>query len=245
MKTAITILALLGTLFVGSLAAAQEEPNLAQGLTPYGSFQGGNIDSVNLSNGNVVANMGLWRIPQRGGKLNVEYSWIYNNKSFFVNEFCDATLGCSDLWQPIQLGVQISNPQGASLQVQNIVTGMNNGQPSLWDSIVTVIAPDGSSHTIGNFPHTGYCGYPCTTAAGGRAADGSGWLLTSGGQLFDKQGILYGGAALAKDSNGNQIVGINQYTSNGGQYIQDTMGRVIAPMDAGGSNQSYPSKTTD
>jgi hypothetical protein len=46
-------------------------PEIQQGMTPYASFQDGEIDSVNLGSGNVVIHTPLVSYPQRGGKLRL------------------------------------------------------------------------------------------------------------------------------------------------------------------------------
>src|SRR6516225_7316707 len=77
--------AIIASVLVAAFAAAQQGHNAQQGYTLFGSFQGGDIDSVNLSNGNLVLQGPLWRVPQRGGKLDLDYFFLYNNKSYFVN----------------------------------------------------------------------------------------------------------------------------------------------------------------
>ena len=49
--------------------SAQITPDLAEGLTPYQSFQAGDFDAVNLSNGNVLIRIPLLSYPQRGNTL--------------------------------------------------------------------------------------------------------------------------------------------------------------------------------
>ena len=48
-------------------ARAQDDPQLSAGFMPYGSFHSGEIDSVNLANGNVIFHAPLIAFPQRGG----------------------------------------------------------------------------------------------------------------------------------------------------------------------------------
>src|SRR5581483_901280 len=74
--------------FLAVLAAApclaQTSPNLEQGFKPYGSYQGGNIDSVSLTNGNVILHIPIVSYPQRGGKLRLNFMALYNNKGWTV-----------------------------------------------------------------------------------------------------------------------------------------------------------------
>jgi hypothetical protein len=74
--------------FLGAISCfAQTAPNLDQGFKPYGSYQGGNIDSVSLSNGNVILHGPVASFPQRGGKLQLNFIFTYNNKGWVVKNF--------------------------------------------------------------------------------------------------------------------------------------------------------------
>lgn len=67
-------------LMAGSISAvAQTDPTLETGLKPYGSYHGGDLDSVNLSNGNLTLHIALNGYPQRGS-LGYTPRIIYNNK---------------------------------------------------------------------------------------------------------------------------------------------------------------------
>ena len=67
-------------------ADAQDVSGLEQGIKPYGSYDGGNLDSVNLANGSLSLHIPLISYPQRGGKLNVGFSIAYSNPTIgFLN----------------------------------------------------------------------------------------------------------------------------------------------------------------
>jgi hypothetical protein len=53
-RKSLLILASLLSLFSGMLRA-QDNPNLQNGLVPFGSYDGGNFDTINLSNGNLTS----------------------------------------------------------------------------------------------------------------------------------------------------------------------------------------------
>src|SRR5437016_14328101 len=91
--------ALLVLFITASSCLGQQQPDLERGLKPYGSFQFGNIDVVNLSNANLTVLGPLWSVPQRGGKLNLKYSFGYNDKGWQVFTFCGAFDNCSSSWQ--------------------------------------------------------------------------------------------------------------------------------------------------
>lgn len=77
------LLILVASILLGCpVAIAQATPDLEQGLKPFGSYDGGNIDSVNLSNGNVNLHVPLLSYPQRGSKLPLRFLIQYNNKGY-------------------------------------------------------------------------------------------------------------------------------------------------------------------
>ena len=63
-------LLLLCILMSATSAIAQTQPNLENGYTAYGSYDGSNIDTVNLQNGNLMLHIPMpFSYPQRGGRL--------------------------------------------------------------------------------------------------------------------------------------------------------------------------------
>src|ERR1035441_2750022 len=77
------LLNLVGSIFLYcSVAFAQATPDVEQGLKPFGSYDGGNIDSVSLSNGNVNLHIPLLSYPQRGDRLPLRFFIYYNNKGY-------------------------------------------------------------------------------------------------------------------------------------------------------------------
>src|ERR1051325_7788616 len=102
----LALVAILLTCAVPSFA--QTDPNLEQGLRPYGSYEGGNIDAVSLTNGNLYINHTLFDYAQRGNQ-HVEVSLRYNNKIFQVHQFCDPHTGdCSSFWYRTGGGVAVT-----------------------------------------------------------------------------------------------------------------------------------------
>src|SRR5437588_13009831 len=114
-KTRIWIFAGLLALPCGPRARCQEEPNVERGASrPYASYQSGNIDNVNLSNGGLVLNGKLWTVPQRGG-MDLEYSFLYSSKSLFLDQACDETTGaCWQFWSSGKLDVSVADSRAAS-----------------------------------------------------------------------------------------------------------------------------------
>ena len=77
---------------VGSISApAQNNPNEEQGLKPYDSFHGGDLDSISLTNGGLSVHIPLASFPQRGD-LDLSFSLSYSSKQWRVKpaKCCDA-----------------------------------------------------------------------------------------------------------------------------------------------------------
>lgn len=68
--------------FSSASLLAQAPPDVAQGLKLYDSYQGGAIDNVSLTNGNLFVHADLMAYSQRGGELAYPVVLEYNGKSF-------------------------------------------------------------------------------------------------------------------------------------------------------------------
>ncbi|MGH9572022.1 MAG: hypothetical protein ACRD40_00615, partial [Candidatus Acidiferrales bacterium] len=53
---------------------AQDDPAFQVAAQPFSSYQGGNIDKVDLFSGNISIDIPLMSYPQRGGKLNLGFA---------------------------------------------------------------------------------------------------------------------------------------------------------------------------
>jgi hypothetical protein len=91
-----------------------------QGLLPYGSYQGGNVDAVDLKNGNLTIRIPLFSIAQRG-KLSLSYSLVLNNEAYSTAESCYTADGsCFDY--PVRnadIGPDIVMDQAIVLRASN------------------------------------------------------------------------------------------------------------------------------
>ena len=66
-------------LIISSCAVGQvQDPSTQMGSAPYATFQSGDIDNVNLDNGNVFLKIPLVGFPQRGDKLSLNFFVRYN-----------------------------------------------------------------------------------------------------------------------------------------------------------------------
>ena len=191
---------LRGSSFVGALLllavslTAQTNPNLEMGLKPYGSFEGGAIDSVSLTNGNLTIRIPIFSYAQRGS-IPGEIHLSYNNKSWFVNQTCFNS-ACTDQWKwnPLaQSGIFFNSDGGAK-----VVYGPLPGAPTT--TLFTVYTSDGASHQM-----------QPDNAGGYRSVDGTGiWYNGATGSQTPVIRMRDGSQPLLVDPNGNWV------TSNSG-----------------------------
>ncbi len=73
------LLAVLGS---GLVCLGQIAPDQEQGTKAFGSYHGGAIDQVGLSNQNLFLRAPLLAYSQRGGELAYPVVLQYNNKNF-------------------------------------------------------------------------------------------------------------------------------------------------------------------
>jgi RHS repeat-associated protein len=216
-------------LFAASLALqAQTSPDVEQGMKPYGSYHGGAIDNVSLTNQNLYLHAPLFAYSQRGGELAFPVSLLYNNKVFKIRQ---TTLPCAAgtppnlcpkesriLFGPAPLG----NGMGHGNSVQIWVEPYPGVAPVQTDTSLSfngnkiyvypnyTVSPDGSVHQL------------ASTDSGFAALDGSGFASGPGLGAIDSNGTS-SGVSVATDRNGNSL-GSNSMTSP----TIDTLGRQIA-----------------
>ncbi|HZR27779.1 MAG TPA: RHS repeat-associated core domain-containing protein, partial [Terriglobales bacterium] len=216
--------------FLAVLAAApclaQTSPNLEQGFKPYGSYQGGNIDSVSLTNGNVILHIPIVSYPQRGGKLRLNFMALYNNKGWTVAHTSSSPP--QSFWSYNGGWMQIVPDQPISLTGQEVKSINNDGTWLI--HIYQAVTADGSTHLLGPTGSSITCadgifGAGCI----GETVDATGIRYERATQtLIDRDGVRYSSQYISgpistttwTDRNGNQIIA----DQNG---WHDTLGRLI------------------
>jgi hypothetical protein len=160
--------AIVGLLLFVTSARAQEDPDSERGARPSLAYKTDGLDSINLFNGAVTANVPLGQTYHVNGRLS--YSFM---ASFATNSWKTATHRVTDTW-----GDTTSYQYTYPVPEMNagfgwIVTlGQLKPEPN---GRLTYIAPDGSEHTVGN--GTDGNGLPMGT----RSADSSYLRLTESG----------------------------------------------------------------
>jgi len=213
-----------------TITQAQTNVDEAQGIKPYDSLHGGDLDSVSLTNGALSLHIPLLSYPQRGN-LDLSYALFYSSKQWTAVATCTNTntgQSCTWKWQPIPWGGAMplhrvgsySPPMTGAYVMSNvnyaIQTVVDTADNVSWSN---VISPDGSVHLLqGDF------------TTGMRSLDGTGFLRPNSGTLILPNGVRIAypnsgtndgtlGAAVI-DPNGNQI------TLSSSSWT-DTLGRVI------------------
>ena len=211
--------------FGAPLWAQGNNADVALGLTPYQSFHGGDIDAVNLTNGNLFVKIPLISYPQRGGKLNLGFSFVANGKDAQIKQICPPKLACYYYWSVgPAANALLGIVQDQFAQQLETWVPASNGIPGYY--VFGVEAADSSTH-------------PMVIATTGtyRSTDGTSYLVNETQQslsttVLDRHGISYlsyypaSSGVIREDSNGNQISGSStNYT--------DTLGRNIPVPPSG------------
>jgi RHS repeat-associated protein len=204
-----------GLCYLGVNAHAQNDPIFEQGFKPFGSFQSGDIDSVNILNRELNLHIPLYSLPQRGGKLHMGFYLPYQ----------------ANLWVPWQFDSDCSSTCYMYIPPQNTVgdTGtdflvfLDRNPNQTYHAWVT--SADGAVHETGvlSVDGTGYRGGPTPPLT-----------CPFTDSVTDRNGVIYKFGCTTsqsssqfsyfEDPNGNKITG--NYDSFGSLVSwTDSMGR--------------------
>src|ERR1700674_1497470 len=164
-KTMLTQRALVGVvlafcllLCVPSSVRAQSDPIFERGFKPYGSFQNGDIDSVNLLNRELNLHIPLFSLPQRGGKLHFGSYVTYD----------------ANLWIPSTFSSDCSTPCWGYFANTTPMAGLGSALDfRMWDwrtitpqnvNIAAVVTADGTEHAVSGALSTDGTGYQINPA---------------------------------------------------------------------------------
>ncbi len=246
------VVLLLLIVFAPVVATAQDLAGLEQGIKPYGSYEGGNIDSISMVNGSLTLHMPLISYPQRGGKLHVGFSLMYANPILQPWATCNPrTQICTQSGYNVNYGA----PKGTSATYPYAINAVPDFFPEVGVVIesgsncqieyYTAIEPDGAVHEMA----------PIGSTSQYLSADTTGYLYQpssettcSGGVLTDRQGTHYEISGqfvptTIQDVNGNFIT-TNQNPQGGVTSWTDTLGRVIPSTYTTSSLTGCPATAT-
>src|SRR5712691_11838918 len=143
LRMVVAFLLLCGPLF------ADGNPNEENGFKPYGSYHGGDIDTVSLTNGNVMLHIPLFSYPQRSGDLRVNFFLEMSSKGWHVEQHQNLG-GFYYTWNWGGSGVTLAMDQGIAIERTRVITDWTD-HPD-WDTVeidcCNAVTPDGSSHPL-------------------------------------------------------------------------------------------------
>jgi RHS repeat-associated protein len=216
------IAASLLLLLTATAARGQTTPDAEEGMKPYGSFHGGEIDSVSLTSGKLTLNLPLASYPQRGGKINLTFSENYVNPALSLAKICPPHSNCINVAERIGLGLYKIDDFWPSVGSVEVVGANGVDVGSTW----AVVMPDRAQHQMGQ------------TGSTFRSIDATGYRYDpTASVLTDSKGIRStynnqtGQLTTIEDSNGNEV------TWNGSGWT-DTLGRTI-------TDPTYATTTTN
>lgn len=240
--------------FFSSNVHAQDTPDLASGLTPYGSFQGGDIDSINLPTGNLFVHIPIIGYPQRGGKLRLNFQLMGNGKNLAAYQICPTKTDCFYTWTVHNSPLSLADDQKVAFG--SAILQIHVGSHIVDMGEYSVVTPDGSVHPTVTAGRVTLPLNQNPTAGPEWSIDATGFFSNASDNVnptfqMDRDGIryFYGTTTpppiFREDSNGNQIVepapNYNTYT--------DTVGRTVAQPPSPGTdittNYSGCSRTAD
>jgi RHS repeat-associated protein len=247
------LLAIVAVVFLCGSAFAQSNPNEEQGLKPYDTLHGDDLDSVSVTNGGLTLHIPLVSFPQRGD-LDLSFFVSFSNKHWYIKPQRLDSQGhvvTPAQWLPMpNTGVQIVS--SVDWWVNSCLTAeadtVDSGQV-LYDWSDNVTSPDGSTHTFGD-QTASYSGpvYPL------RSLDASGLLrpdvhtvvMPNGTRytypsfpLCDtttRLGVVRGGhqASAVADANGNQItIGTSGWTDTMGRFLPGSVSSAVHGIQPG------------
>ena len=193
----------LGFFGISNLANAQNPVDSLNGPMPYGTYQGSDIDRVDVLNGKLTVEIPLVSYPQRGHQLKVNYILRYHNTGQMFGAF--STL-------PWDSGFQF---------VAETFSVAAVGCSASYICAVQVLSPDGSIHPM---DAVGPLTYRAVDGTGFRVDLPQGFPLSSDPSytLIDSDGVRRihqsGVPDVIEDVNGNKL------TSS------DSLGRVFPPF---------------
>ncbi len=218
----LSIVLLLSLIGVSSSFCQTPDPQLEIGFKPYGSYHGGDLDSINLSNGYLNLHAPIIDFPQRGD-LSYAAFIVYKNKGWSVLPNCNAKSGiCSPVWQWKGKGVELNTDTPDDFVASQ--GPLYNGSKVM---VYTATTSDGSTHRMALNQSGGY------ETLDGTAIWNDGTAFPNSGVSKSAHGIRADGASLI-DRNGN-VFSLNSPNPNN----TDTMGRILPGLSSGASTTDF------
>src|SRR6266851_1564523 len=144
------------TLFSIKAPAQMEDPTTQQGIKPYGSYHGGDIDAISLINGKLDLHIPLVSWPQRGN-LKLGFTIRYDNPR--LSEQRDIPGTCGTLGNPCTYwsefdggGVEVIPDLSYGIYRQAVFDPGNIFKGYIY----SIQDPSGATHPLGNTSGSSY-----------------------------------------------------------------------------------------
>ena len=139
-------------MFTTVLGFAQTAPTVENGFKSSGSYQSGDIDSVNLQTGNLAFHVPLLTYPQRGARLTSNLILTGNSKNWQVGEWTDKQHTIHQKWMLARpAGVAIADPSGFEVHRSRHLTTDTTGNQTYTMDDYAIGTGDGSWHWLNRF----------------------------------------------------------------------------------------------
>jgi RHS repeat-associated protein len=222
------LLCLALLLLAGTVTRSQ---NFDRGFVPYESYQSSSLDSVNLSDGNLLLSIPIISYPQRGTLPPFTLSLRYNNPRWTViHTDCFLYYGntyCHSYWQHNGAAILIVRDDAYVISILNYtdpVTGYATSATHAVDS-------SGAHHVMET------TGDPTNWSGPRESIDASGIKLESGvwigpdgqsyGTLIDRHGITHTTAYVSEDLNSDSLPNLPTYANGFLDSTKDPNGNAI------------------
>ncbi|WP_220464965.1 RHS repeat-associated core domain-containing protein [Granulicella sp. 5B5] len=140
-------------------AGAQITPVEEKGLPPNSVFSGGDVDAVNLQNGNLHISIPIATIAQRGGE-KLQYSFVYDTPAWIKQyepnqcpnpQLCDPPgMYVAELNPNVSSGWRVSDPLnwGVSFTESGVIACQTTSQEYQQETNWAVFDPQGTRHAL-------------------------------------------------------------------------------------------------
>lgn len=219
------------------MAFAQDQAGLEQGLKPYGSFEGGDFDSISMVNRGINLHIPLVSYPQRGN-LHLGFYIMYQNPVYEAQQ-----VNCLQV-KPYTCTFQYIFYRAPQIQIVPDFLLIASCSLCGTGGYYQVADPDGQTHQLGQISSGNWVSLDTT---------GYNYNPTSA-VLTDRHGIQYATTTTqnrqiylskVEDTNGNMITSTAD-PYGGDQVWTDTLGRSIDnPPPPTGPDQWTPNVTSN
>jgi YD repeat-containing protein len=225
-----------------ALVRAQTSPDLDGGIRPYASLADGGIDKVDLLSGNLLLDIPLYSLPQRGS-MKFSFSLRYSGKNAWraeqppSNPNGPPTNPTAWYWKFQSSGVVPVRDQLIRHTADEFASGTQSNTYIILDRLLT---SDGEIHQVGPFSNgtTNNAGQYLAGSQPGITIDASGISLLANGTVITPDGIQYRipeyfDNAKAAVFNGQVLSGVTIFSDTQQGAISDVSGNTITTIAGG------------